>query len=226
METLPCRDSSSSASASCTTGPGTETAGRATYSHPVAARRTPTASMLAVALRAALRMSKPLSGNEIGGPCVVPPERPVVTAVHLEVAVGDSRSRELTGERGVLLVQRIRRARVEPEVRTELPQRRRDPWKQETGIVRGERPQVRPEDRADLVGPLVARPRFDDGELARMVERECRSRRSRPRTNRRSRDLDATRSCDSASRPRARDRGRRTSPTRSRRELRRPTPRR
>src|SRR5438128_3498506 len=106
-------DSSSSGSASCTRGPGSDDAsGRNAYSQPVAATSTASESTAATPIRAALVIGEPARGRAVCGARVVAPQGPVVTAVGKEIAMLEPQRLELMGECFVLLAQAVGRAGV------------------------------------------------------------------------------------------------------------------
>src|SRR5579875_3331662 len=167
--TLACPESSSRGSAACTTGPGSETRGRSRYSQPVAASRTASPARTASALRATLTMEAAGRG-EIGGHGLLAPERPVVPAARLEVAVRDVEPGQLAGEGPVLQAELVAAAGVDPEVRAAGSQLGRNPRQHGHRVVLRQQLQAGAEDRADRVGALVPRPALDDAELVRAVE--------------------------------------------------------
>src|ERR1700738_4670261 len=114
---------------------------------------TANVSSTATMLRRSLTMGKAARGGEIGAGGVLAPERPVMTAGGLEVVVRDAQAGELGGEGPVLRAQRIVAAGVDPEVGAEPV---RDVREQGVRVVRRHLLQVRTEDRAHLVRPLVA----------------------------------------------------------------------
>src|SRR5207249_241753 len=111
------RASSSRGSASPTRGPRAAIRGRSRYSQPVAATSTASPPSPATTTRAAataLPIREPSQRREERARGVAAPERPVVTAADDEVAVRDSRSRELRREGGVLVPEPVLAPRVEP----------------------------------------------------------------------------------------------------------------
>src|SRR5262249_53605255 len=116
------RESSSSGSASGTGGPGTAEGGWITYSQPIAATTTANDVVEAGSARAALAMREPLRCRQVGPPGHAAPQRPVVAACELEVAVRDVRLRQGAGELLVLLPERIVGPGVDPEVGVQAAQ--------------------------------------------------------------------------------------------------------
>src|SRR5947208_15213527 len=163
-----CFASSSSGSACRMRGPGTPPA-RTTYNQPMVATPTASASGGTASLRP-IEASEVLARGQVGVGRVPAPERPVVAPVHDAEPVCDPMSLEFRDERLVLAEKAIAAAAVEPEKGVGLPQRRRGgPERVERTVPCEERAFVT-EDRAEVVGLLVARPALDEAELAGMVD--------------------------------------------------------
>src|SRR5581483_64587 len=155
-----CFESSSSGSASPTRGPGS--GGRTTYSQPVAASATASVTGTAPNLRS---MQPPRGGEQRVGR-VAAPQRPVVPAAHDAVAVRQAERRELLRERGVLLLEVVVLAAVEPDVGVRLAQLRRRAVDHQRRAVPLDRGLVGAEDRPQPVGVLAAGPALEHLELA------------------------------------------------------------
>src|SRR5205085_10609208 len=98
------------------------------------------------------------------------PEPPVVAAADEEEAVRDAEAGEVGGEVLVLLAQPVGGPGVEPHVRVHAAKGRRDGVKRLERAVLREKIRLAAEDRAQVVGLLVARPALEDVELAGVVQ--------------------------------------------------------
>src|ERR1700730_7885844 len=132
----------------------------------------PSDTATATMLRATLTMREPSCCREIGACSVRAPDRPGVAPDDKLVRVGHVQCSELICERRVLQPVPICRARVEPEIGTDLSQPGRRVSHEKPWIVRGQELETPSEDRVQLVGTHVPRPALDDRELARMLNRD------------------------------------------------------
>src|SRR5919197_2957717 len=98
------------------------------------------------------------------------PERPVVAAADEEEAVRDAEAGELRREGAILLAEQVGRPGVEPDVRVRAAKLRRDGVERLRRAVAGQHLRVAAEDRAEVVGLLVARPALEHLELAGVVQ--------------------------------------------------------
>src|SRR5256886_3978491 len=136
----------------------------------MAATETHAAASASARFRAALTMRE--VGRRDGDrlPSVAPPERPGVATGDEEEVVRHTQALQLGREALVLALQRVLRARVEPDERAFLPQLGGDQREGERWAVVAEPGLVPAEDRPHVVGLLVARPALEHPELAWVVE--------------------------------------------------------
>src|SRR5438309_331566 len=120
--------------------------------------------------RATLSMRQPLRCREVGAPRHSAPEGPVVAAAEIEIRMRNARGRQCGREVTVLLLEGVVAARVEPEVRLVVAERRRYRREQVEGCVR-RAPRERPtEDGVVVHRALVPRPALDERELLRRMQ--------------------------------------------------------
>src|SRR5262249_58665240 len=146
---------------------------RSSEAPPWAEGKPPTASRAPAvrrAIRTALATAEPSRGGEDRGGEVATPGAPRVSTGQDEEAMANAQPRELVREGDVLAKRPVAEARVEPDVGAASAKAPRDLWRVLGRTVVGEPRLLAPEDRQDVVGPLVARPALEHPELTGVMK--------------------------------------------------------